>query len=176
MFNTQNSSGSPLWAPPPLRRPPDPRRPAWGGSGTRLLPLGRLQAGSPAGPCAAGAWIPHLSRVRHPSKSAGPLLQRREPRGPAADSRAPDPIRDPRSGPSPPQLKQRAHCSVAPGTKPRALSGSALPPGASRLALLTCSAAAGAGVAAGRLQARRGAAAAPGPPRAKPPSPPPGQA
>lgn len=99
-----------------------------------------------------------------------------EAMSPAADSRAPNPIRDPGSRSSPPQLKQRAHCSVAPGTKPRARSGSASPPGASRLALLTCSAAAGAGVEAGRLQARRGAAAAPGPPRAKPPSPLPGQA
>lgn len=73
-------------------------------------------------------------------------------------------------------LRQRAYCSGTPGTKPEAQYWSASPPRASRLALLTCSAAAGAGVAAGRLQARRGVAAAPGPPCAKRSTPPPVQA
>lgn len=100
----------------------------------------------------------------------------RETRGPVAASRAPYPTLDPTSRPSPPRLRQRTHCSGAPGTKPRALFGSASLPRASRLALLTCSAAAGAGGAAERLQARRGAAAEPEPPRAKPLSPRPGQA
>lgn len=180
MFNTQTSSGSPLWAPPP-RPCAGPQTPG-DQLGEEVGPGGFLSAASKpvpqldSAPQGLGFFTsPNFSirlRLQDPHGRGGS----RETRGPVAASRAPYPTLDPTSRPSPPWLRQRTHCSGAPGTKPRALFGSASLPRASRLALLTCSAAAGAGGAAELLQARRGAAAEPEPPRAKPLSPRPGQA